>query len=125
MLKVAKLDNNGEIVGAHPNSILINKPNIIEKEMFMRFFEEIYLHIKEDNLDKESVFRLFAYYALKFDEHPEFRLDITDYKNEKELNKVKNEQVKKELSIRWFGFREFAKQMNDEYKKQLNKLNDK
>ena len=120
MLKVAKLDNNGEIVGAHPNRILLIKPSINEKEMFMRFFEEVYLHIKEDNLDKESVFRLFAYYAIKSDGHPEFRLDITDYKNEKELNKIKDEKVKKELSIRWSGFREFAKQMNNEYKKQLN-----
>lgn len=38
---------------------------IYQKEMFMRFFEELQIAIKAKSLDKEIAYDLFAYYALE------------------------------------------------------------
>ena len=42
--------------------------NVInDRELFLRFFEELNYAIESDSIDKETVFDLFAYYALKAD----------------------------------------------------------
>lgn len=111
MLKVAIVDNNGEITGANPDRDYC-KPGIYEKEMFMRFFEELYLHIKEGHIDKMNAFRLFAYYAILFDRHKNFRLDITDYKSKDELsNSNLDEENKKKFELLWSGYRDFVEKM--------------
>ena len=82
MLSIAIIGNDGSIIGVN-RDIKNIPPSIHQKEMFLRFFEELYLQIKKDKLDKQEVFNLFGYYALIFDKYEEFRLDITDYeKNE-------------------------------------------
>jgi hypothetical protein len=80
ILKTAKLDENGKIVGKDPNTVLgVEIPDIYDKEMFMRFFEELNVQINKGLLQKEDTLRLFAAYALIFDEYSSFREDITDY----------------------------------------------
>ena len=80
--------------------------------MFMRFFEELYLHIKEGHIDKMDAFRLFAYYAIAFDKYKDFRLDITDYKSKDELSNSNIEgENEKKYEILWSGYRDFIEMM--------------
>ena len=100
MLRVAIVNDKGDIVGADPLRCFC-KPGIHEKEMFMRFFEELYLHVDNKSIEKKKACLLFSYYAIKFDEIKEFRLEITDY-NSKEycvnyhkfVNEMKEEWIK-------------------------------
>ena len=62
MLKVAIVDESGEIVGANPDRSVC-KPDVHEKEMFMRFFEELYLHIKTGIIRKEQTRLSFIHTA--------------------------------------------------------------
>lgn len=123
MLRVAILNDKGEIVGADPIRFYYN-PGIHEKEMFMRFFEELYLHIDNKSLDKEQVCLLFSYYAIKFDEIKEFRLDITDYYSKVELEKRgKTDDKKDNYNKYWTNYRKFVDEMRKEWKKieEMNK----
>ena len=115
MLRVAILNDKGEIVGADPIRCYYN-PGVHEKEMFMRFFEELYLHVGNKSLDKRQVCLLFSYYAIKFDEIKEFRLDITDYKSKEELEKGKKTNDEKDNNIYWTNYRIFVNEMRDEWK---------
>lgn len=75
---IANLDENGKLRENDPcekNDI----PGIYEKELFMRFFEEMYLQTSQGKINKEDTIRLFSYYALMFDKHDRFHSDITDY----------------------------------------------
>lgn len=119
MLKVAIVDNKGDIVGADPNKYFY-KPDINTKEMFMRFFEELYLHVNNNSIDKRQACQLFSFYAIKFDEIKEFRLDITDYRSKKELieEERNSEETKDEQTlIYWINFREYVEEMKNEWKK--------
>lgn len=78
---IDNLDDNGKLKTVDPcekNDI----PGIYEKELFMRFFEEMYLQISQGKINKEDAKRLFSYYALKFNEYDRFHSDITDYGSE-------------------------------------------
>ena len=55
------------------------EPNVFEKEMFMRFFEELYAQMKRGYLRDDDVKKMFSYYALKFNDYKFFRNSITDY----------------------------------------------
>ena len=81
---------------------------IYEKEMFMRFFEELYLQIKAGHLNREDVYHLFAYYALKYNKYLDFRKNIEDYKSKEEL--PANEKDAKEYD-NWTNFRCFVEEM--------------
>lgn len=95
MLQIAIMDESGNIIGVN-RQIKNIPPNIHQKEMFMRFFEELQLQIEKRKLNKQDVKKLFSYYALVFDKIEEYHCDITDY------NKIE-----------WETFRNFVKQMND------------
>ena len=84
MLSTAKMDENGGIVGHDPSKEVkdVEKPDVYDKEMFMRFFEELNIQIDNHLLNEDNTLQLFAEYALIFDEYPSFRKDITDYDNE-------------------------------------------
>ena len=118
MLKIAIVNNNGEIVNAEPCRCL-SKPGIHEKEMFMRFFEELYLHIENGSIDKRQACKLFSYYAIKFDEIKEYREDITDYKSKKELENEKKKRNEEEgiadAMIYWSNYRKFVDEMRMEW----------
>ena len=62
----------------------VKKPSVHHVEMFMRFFEEIELQIEKGRLNEKSVYDLFSYYALYFDNRPELinLLCIDDYSKE-------------------------------------------
>lgn len=79
MLANALCDENGRIVGKDPKKNEGDEPSIYEKENFMRFFEELNILIEKGLLKEEDALRLFAYYALVFDEYPSFRENIKDY----------------------------------------------
>ena len=116
MLKVAILDEHGNIVGADPLRLFC-KPGVNEKEMFMRFFEELYLHINNNSIDKKQACLLFSYYAIKFDEYRDFRLDITDYKSENELKVEENGNERNiDYKLYWINFRKFVNEMKEEWK---------
>lgn len=106
MLKVAIVDDDGEIIGADPSKCHC-KPDVNAKEMFMRFFEELYLQIENKSIDEEQACQLFSYYAIKFDEIKEFRLDITDYQSGDELEKGNDKKGK----IYWAKYRNFVNEM--------------
>ena len=109
MLLIARTDDDtGEIIGVKQNIKCI-PPSIYTKEMFMRFFEEINLRIEKGDMNADEVYKLFAYYAMKFDEYPGFRLDIKDYKKESELE-GNSEDVNKNKDY-WVDFRSFIEKM--------------
>ena len=58
----------------------IGEPNLYQKEMFMRFFEEVKVQMDNGKLSHKDVKRLFSYYALKFNDYHFFRKGIVDYK---------------------------------------------
>ena len=118
MLKVAILNSEGDIVGADPYKSY-SKPDIHEKEMFMRFFEELYLHIKNGGVEKRQACLFFSYYAIKFDEIKDYRLDISDYKSMEELE---NEKSEDQISKYWTSYRCFVEEMKIEWVKYTNEL---
>lgn len=66
--------------------------NTFEKEMFLRFFEELQYAIEQKSLSKEIVYDMFSYYAIEaYKEKENF------YKNEEENN--------------WLRFKTFAESM--------------
>ncbi|MBR4240224.1 MAG: hypothetical protein IKQ03_12590 [Prevotella sp.] len=115
ILRIAILDNNGDIIDANPHEATYSKPGIHKKEMFMRFFEELYEQINSKNIDKRKACHLFSYYAIKFDQYKNFRLDITDYKSTDELEKLETGDDKMKYSIFWSGFRKFVDEMKKEW----------
>lgn len=122
MLKVAIVNDDGEIVNAEPYRCYC-KPSIHEKEMFMRFFEELYLHIENGSMDKRQVCKLFSYYAIKFDEIKEFRLDITDYKSKEELENEEKDKEEEGIAYTkkyWTNYRKFVNEMKIEWQ-EINK----
>lgn len=84
MVANAKYDENGRIVGKDPEKNEGEMPSIYDKEMFMRFFEELNILINKGLLNEKDTLKMFAYYALVFDEYPSFREDIRDYDNKKQ-----------------------------------------
>ena len=81
MLRTAKVDENGEIVGFDETKASGSDPGIYEKEIFMRFYEELQLQIDDGNIDNDIARDMFSYYVLKFDEIKDFHKEITDYDN--------------------------------------------
>ena len=120
MVQVAKTDEKtGEIKGVNKD-IKTVPPSIHKKEMFMRFFEELNIRLEKNDMNTDEVYSLFAYYALKFDNYWDFRLDIKDYKNELELRGM-NVIERKAFNDNWTGFRSFIDKMEKEKSKQENK----
>lgn len=60
-------------------------PCLHDVEMFMRFFEEMEIQIKEDRLDEKYVYDLFSYYAIELGGNEKLRLllgvESDDYKS--------------------------------------------
>ena len=108
MLKVAQIDDKGSIIGVKSNEVTDTDPGIHEKEMFMRFFEELNKHINAQNIQKKDAYDLFAYYAIQFDEHEGFRKDITDYISLKEKKECGNNA---DYIDHWKNFRDFVEKM--------------
>lgn len=117
MLKVAEIEN-GEIIGV--KEIENNDSWTYEKEMFMRFFEELNKRIDNNDINERDVYDLFSYYALKFDEFYGFRADITDYKNEKEILEM-SEEDRVIYQDPWSNFRSFIDKMKKEESNHKNK----
>ena len=111
MLRISILNENGDIIGAKPSRVNYS-PGIHKKEMFMRFFEELYLHIEDNKIDERESCRLFSYYALKFDKIKDFRLDITDYLSVEEENSAQLDKNKKKLLKYWSNYRKYVKEMS-------------
>lgn len=95
MLQIALTNDEGDIIGVNKN-IKNNPPGIHKKEMFMRFFEELYMQIKDGRLNENNIKRMFSYYALRFATYEDFRSDIKDYEKDE-----------------WSDFREFVKLMKE------------
>lgn len=81
MLRTAKVDVNGEIIGFDETKASLSDPGIYEKEKFMRFYEELQLQIDDGNVDKDIARDMFSYYVVKFDKIEDFHKEITDYDN--------------------------------------------
>ena len=86
MLRTALYDENGKIVGKDPEKNDGNIPEVFDKELFMRFYEELNFLIDKHLLNEEDTLHFFAYYALVFDEYASFREDITDYDSDQWTN---------------------------------------
>lgn len=69
-----------------------NPPSVNDKEMFMRFFEELQYAIEQKRLSKQIVYDMFAYYALEVDKMGE--KFVEDYHHSS-----------------WIRFRRFVKEM--------------
>ena len=68
-------------------------PSLYEKEMFLRFFEELEYAIESGALDAELTYYMFAYYAL-------------------EVAKLKGSFIEDYNNKEWNRFRAFIKRMN-------------
>ena len=102
MLKVAVTNEKGDIVGV--NLAISNyEPSINTKEMFMRFFEELYIQMDVGNLKKDEVHDLFAYYAIKFDNFKEYHNKVTDYTSYEEVQKLSDSE-KNNVNANWKYF---------------------
>ena len=53
-------------------------PSVYQKEIFLRFFEELQIAIEAKSLSKNIVYDMFAHYALVADKHKYF---VSDYNN--------------------------------------------
>ena len=79
--------------------------NDFNKEMFLRFFEELQYAIEKKSLTKEIVYEMFAHYAIKaFDKGTDFVEDINEFYwyrfrtfaiSMKKIDKTKNKKLKK------------------------------
>lgn len=74
-------------------------PSTHDAELFMRFFEEIEIQIKEDRMDEQQVYSLFAYYAIRLGEDEKTRLSLGISKDEYDK------------SNEWKYFKEFVNRM--------------
>lgn len=71
-----------------------------QKEMFLRFFEELQIAIEAGALDKKLVYDIFAFYALKaFEMGEEFYEELTPKQTEETNNG------------NWYQFRKFITEM--------------
>lgn len=111
MLEVAVTDEKGEIINVDLTKCCYS-PGINTKEMFMRFFEELYLQIEKGNLNANEVYDLFAYYALKFDEFDEYHEDITDYTAKEEVDKMDKDKMDA-VNENWKRFSKFIQIMDE------------
>ena len=74
-------------------------------------------------MDKRQVCKLFSYYAIKFDEIKEFRLDITDYKSKEELENEEKDKEEEGIAYTkkyWTNYRKFVNEMKIEWQ-EINK----
>lgn len=117
---VVVIDKKGEVVDVDVQ-LTKSTPSLNEKEMFMRFFEEIEIQLVKNKMEPNSVFRLFAYYPLLMNRFSELRQDVTDYNSKKELDEIDNIENKKRMELNWFLFRQFIDSMKIEYKKVYGK----
>lgn len=111
MLKVSISNDKGDIVGVDLSKSYFT-PGVNTKELFMRFFEELYLQIEEGNLNAQDVYELFAYYAIKFDKHNEFHKEIVDYTSKEDVEKLP-ESERNEVNKNWKKFSKFIDKMNE------------
>ena len=59
------------------NTPHITEPTIFEKEMFLRFFEELQYAIEQNAISKDMAFYMFSYYAIKaYEEGDDFVNDM-------------------------------------------------
>lgn len=112
MIQVAKTNQlDGDIIGVNTNTICV-PPATYQKEMFMRFFEELNLRLEKKDMNVEEVYNMFSYYALKFDEYWDFRLDINDYKNDLEMRGM-HEIDREKFRDKWNDFHGFVDKMKE------------
>lgn len=77
-----------------------NDPTNYQKEMFLRFFEELQIFIEVKSLDPQLVYDTFAYYAL------EAYKKGTDFYSELNPN-----ELNEELKGTWYRFGKFINEM--------------
>ena len=106
MQKVAITDNDGDIVEVNLDNCNYS-PDINTQELFMRFFEEIYMQINERNLDAEKVYDLFSYYTLKYDQFNDYHKKVTDYTSRNEREELPKEK-QKAVNKNWKLFASFV-----------------
>lgn len=78
ILESALLDDKENIIGFDKSKTPTYIPTILEKEMFMHFYEELELLLERDMIDEEVV-NLMGFYGGVFHRIKEFHEDITDY----------------------------------------------
>lgn len=94
------LDNIKDYIEKEKQSVEKNKISTNDKEMFMRFFEEIQYTIDQGGLTEKIVYEMFSFYAIKiYDLGTEFVEDFNEYywcqfrrfgKKMKEIDQVRN-----------------------------------
>ena len=78
ILKVAKTDKDGVIIDIDLE-MSSTRPDIYDKEIFMRFFEELQTMIDEGLMNPKDASNMFGFYAKQFHKYSKLRTDITDY----------------------------------------------
>ena len=86
------------------------KPTIYEKEMFMRFFEELQLQIENDRIGEGKVEDFFAYYAVA-------AAMCHDFVDGTELNGEKSPEVWARYKDFVHSFPELPNMISDDYTK--------
>ena len=86
------------------------KPTIYEKEMFMRFFEELQLQIENDRIGEGKVEDFFAYYAVA-------AAMCHDFVDGTELNDEKSPEVWARYKDFVHSFPELPNMISDDYTK--------
>ena len=74
------------------NNVVNQLPSVHDVEMFLRFFEEMEIQIKENRMDENHVHTLFSYYAIKMADNINIRnnLGLIDYDNSNNWNEFKS-----------------------------------
>ena len=92
---IESYDNNTFSIDSFNDNCGINQMNDYDKEMFLRFFEELNYAIKKKSIRKEEACYYFGYYA------------VVAYLMGKDfVSELENEGI-------WGEFNEFAENMND------------
>ena len=81
----------------------LQQPTTNEKEMFLRFFEELEIMMHKELLNENEVYILFAYYAIEISRGGKYNKSF-DYKDIEDKSE-------------WAYFRDFVKRMKDYSKK--------
>ena len=90
------------LIGKKEYPMILHVPGTFEKEMFMRFFEELQYAILQKSLDSELVYDMFAFYALEAYEEKDNFFNQKDEKDwrlfiefAKSMKKIKEQREKK------------------------------
>lgn len=91
-----------------------NLPTIVERELFIRYFEELQVQVNSGRLNKDKVQELFAYYGIVAFLDPSFSENIIEFDSEDEKISNNSKNVWNNYYLFLKNNRDFAKEIWNE-----------